>query len=137
MDPLRKSEKELSDFISELLLGEISWGTVDFFNPPKGVKTKFSHPYSYDPFTIWKHSGRLNHTDSVYSDRLLGWDFKKHDELCMKHFGNEGQNWSNRDPMKIQKFLEEFLEKPGLTLCEIIEGCNKSNGYPYWVFLFR
>lgn len=102
----------------------------------KSHRSKLNHPYSYDPFTIWVNL-EVEPNDSVYSDRLIQWDFKKHDELCMKHFGNHGQNWSCREPQKIQEFLRDYLEKPELTLCEIIEGCNQSNGYPYWCFCFR
>lgn len=95
----------------------------------------FSHPYSYDPFTIWKRQGAAPN-DSVYSDRLLQWDFKKHNELCQKHFGNKGQRWDNRSPELIEKFLQDYLDDPTLSLCEVIEGCNQSNGYPYWCFRF-
>lgn len=99
-----------------------------------GKKSKFIRPYSYDEFTLWKGPGKPN--GSVYSDRLMQWDFEKHDELCKKHFGNTGQYWNGRDPKKIEEFLRDYLGYPTLVLCEIVEGCNESNGYPWWCFLF-
>lgn len=76
-------------------------------------------------------------TDTVYSDRLLQWDYEKHNSLCKKYFGNEGQYWSGRDPKTIEKFLQDYLEKPNLVLCKIEQLENQSNGYPYWRFDYK
>lgn len=93
-------------------------------------KTKFSHPYSYDPFYIWKSNTKPNNT--YYTDHLYSWDYKKHNELCKKHFGDEGQRWNRRNPLKIQEFLREYTGNQELILCRVIEYCNVSNGYPLW-----
>jgi hypothetical protein len=106
----------------------------EFGGEEPGVKTPKSHPYSYDPFTIWKNG--VKPFDAVYSDRLLGWDHKKHNELCKKHFSNQGQDWSRRDPSRIERFLRDYFDSPTLILCEVIQGCNVSNGYPYWAFRY-
>lgn len=98
------------------------------------VKTPQSHPYSYDTFTIWKN--HVEPENAVYSDRLLSWDRKKHDQLCKRHFKNQGHNWSHRDPRKIERFLRDYFGSPTLVLCEVVQGCNVGNGYPYWVFLY-
>lgn len=79
-------------------------------------------------------SNGLKGDGTVYSDRLHQWDHKKHNELCMKHFGNQGQYWSEREPSKIESFLRDYMNNPKLVLCKIEEHTNVSNGYPYWYF---
>lgn len=76
-------------------------------------------------------------TDTVYSDRLHQWDYKKHNELCKKHFGNQGQYWNNRSPEKIQDFLRDYTDNPNLILCKIEEHENKATGYPLWRFDYK
>jgi hypothetical protein len=76
-------------------------------------------------------------TNTVYSDRLWGWDPKKHDELCMIHFGNKGQHWGGREPEKIEAFLREYEGNPHIVLCRVEQLENKSNGYPYWRFDYK
>lgn len=100
-----------------------------------GVRTKATHPYSYDPFTMWR--GPVEPDGSVYTDRLMQWDNKKHDELCLKHFGDTGQYWSQRRTGQIQEFLRDYLDAPNLVLCEVQEHCNQSNGFPCWYFSYR
>lgn len=75
-------------------------------------------------------------TSTAYSDRLWREDPKKHDKLCLKHFGNSGQGWANREPGKIEKFLSDFIGKP-VILCVVSEYVNVSSGYPYWRFEYR
>lgn len=99
------------------------------------MRTKATHPYSYDPFTVWR--GRGKPEGGVYTDRLFQWDYKKHDALCIKHFGNRGQYWDQREPAKIQAFLRDYLGAPELVLCEVQEHCNQATGYPCWYFAYR
>lgn len=75
-----------------------------------------------------------NPTSTVYSDRLLQWDYDKHNELCRKHFGNEGQYWKNRQPEKIEAFLRDWMNDQSVVLCRIEEHTNQSNGYLLWRF---
>ena len=98
-------------------------------------RTPHEFPYSYDAYVISKKSDNYKHC--VYSDRLLQWNYDKHNELCLKHFGNEGQYWSDRSDDKIEAFLRDYLDKPELELVGIMNGCNVSNGYPYWIFMFN
>jgi hypothetical protein len=97
-------------------------------------KTKYSHPYNYDPFVLWQGEGESNAAD--YSDRLLQWDYDKHNELCMKHFGNVRQRWNDRDPQKIEAFLRDYHNRPEIKLVKIMEMCNVSSGYPLWCFFY-
>lgn len=101
----------------------------------QNVRTKMTHPYSYDPFTMWR--GPDEPDGSVYTDRLFQWDHEKHDRLCMKHFGNKGQYWDHRDTDAIQAFLRDYLDAPNLVLCEVQEHCNQATGYPCWCFTYR
>lgn len=75
-------------------------------------------------------------TDTVYSDRLYQWDYKKHNELCQKHFGNEGQSWSSRKPKLIEAFLTDYIGKK-IVLCRIEQHENQSTGYPVWRFDYK
>lgn len=99
-------------------------------NFAEGRKTKFTHPYSYDPIVQYRASGESNGT--IYTDRLLQWDFEKHDKLCVKHFGNTGQYWDNREPEKIEAFLRDWCDDRGLMLIQVTEYCNQATGYPTW-----
>lgn len=99
-------------------------------------RTKFSHPYSYDGFVLWRGGCNEDANNTVYSDRLLRWDREKHDELCTKHFGNKGQHWEHRKPKKIEAFLRDWTDCPDLKLILVMEYCNQSNGYPCWRFDF-
>jgi hypothetical protein len=102
----------------------------EFGNPVK--RTIEEYPYSYDGFVLWRTEGKAG--DTIYSDRLLQWDFTKHDKLCMKHFGNTGQVWGNRNPKKIEAFLRDWCDNPKLKLILIMQYCNLSSGFPTWRF---
>jgi len=106
------------------------------FLPENIHKDKYSHPYSYDPFIIYyNEKAEEEANDTIYSDRLLLWDWDKHNHLCEKHFGNQGQLWDNREPEKIEAFLSDFTGKQ-IVLIANIQYCNISNGYPVWRFDF-
>lgn len=106
-----------------------------YLSEKPGARTKATLPYNYDPFTIWKGDGEPN--GSVYTDRLYQWDAKKHNALCRKHFGNEGQYWAERDTDQIQAFLRDYFGAPELVLCEVQEHCNQATGYPCWYFAYQ
>lgn len=108
-----------------------------FWNPNHGkFRSKHSHPYSYDPILIWGDE-HAESSGSVYTDRLLQWDFDKHDELCKKHFGNKGQYWNDRDPKLIEAFMRDWTDNQNLTLVFVTEFCNQSNGYPCWLLGYK
>lgn len=75
-------------------------------------------------------------TDTVYSDRLFQWDHAKHDEICRRIWGNEGQFWGQRKPEEIEQFLCEYFGM-NVRLCRIEQDENKSTGYPLWRFDFK
>ncbi len=77
-------------------------------------------------------------SESVYSDRLYGWDSKKYNETCQKIWGNQGQAfYSDRHPEDVEKFLRIMLDNENLTLVRILRYENTSNGFPYWRFDFK
>jgi hypothetical protein len=97
-------------------------------------RTRNKYPYSYEPYVLWK--GDYKKTDHVvYSDRLMQWDYDKFNKCCMKVWNNEGQYFDNRKPNDIENFLSKYYDKE-IKLTAIMEGCNVSNGYPYWIFFY-
>ncbi len=113
----------------------VSNGYVDLNgNPVK--KTKREYPYSYDPYVVWKNDYVEGKSNTVYSDRLLQWDYKKFEECCMDVWGNHRQGFNDRTPEDIEKFLCKYFGKE-VKLTVIMECCNVSNGYPIWIFYYE
>ena len=98
-------------------------------------RTPDEYRYSYDAYVVSKKADNYKHV--VYSDRLLQWDYNKHDKLCQKHFGNKSQYWDGRSFEKIESFLRDFFDDKELQLVGIMKGCNISSGYPYWIFMYN
>jgi hypothetical protein len=104
------------------------------YNP--NPKDKWSHPYSYDPFIVWYGNARKG--DSVvYSDRLVQWDYDKYME-CAKTVRTKynTNSFDINNPVQVKEFLSLYYDKQ-VVLTAIVEGCNVSNGYPYWILYFR
>lgn len=104
-------------------------------NGNRVAKSKFNNPYDYSPFRIFVRNHK-NSDEVVYSDRLRQWNSERYRELLSKWFGNTSDNFSNRYPEQIQKFLSDYFEKR-ILLTGIEQACNVGNGYPYWIFYFR
>ena len=104
-------------------------------------RSKQEWGYSYDEFMQWQARGfefagygAHKEITGAYSDRLFQFDSDKYDSCCLTVFSNKGQYWGNRAPRKIEAFLQLYFGCPELKLKYVIEGCNPSSGYPYWVF---
>lgn len=95
-------------------------------------RTPSEYPYSYDGHVIAGDVTGMKGDDTVYTDRLLQWNRKKHDNLCKKHFGDEGQDWRDRHMDKVQDFLRDWNDNPKLEVIRVMQYCNASNGYPLW-----
>lgn len=106
---------------------------IDEFGAPV-ERTKADYPYSYDGFVTWRGGKNEAANDTIYSDHLGKWNREKRDALLLKHFGDTGDYYDNREPAKIEAFLRDFLDKPALKLVFVMEYCNVANGYPYWRF---
>lgn len=108
---------------------------MEWISATGSKRTKLTHPYSYDPITTW--TGNAKPDGSVYTDRLFQWGPEKHDQLCIKHFGDRSQYWGSRSVSAIQAFLRDYLDAPELVLCEVQEHCNQATGYPCWFLAYR
>lgn len=104
-------------------------------NPVK--RTPRTHPYSYDAYVQWRGGANDEITSSVYSDRMIQWDYQKFTKLREKHFGNGGQYFGGRNPAKIESFLRDYFDQPQLRLVVIQQCCNVSSGYPIWIFQYH
>jgi hypothetical protein len=116
----------------------LKWKAHSMYRDLKGEevkRTRETHPYSYDPYVIWKQDYSENNA-CVYSDRLLQWDYDKYNKYCLEIWSNQGQYFNNREPQDTEKFLGLYLGRT-IKLTAIMEGCNVSNGYPYWIFFYE
>jgi hypothetical protein len=111
-------------------------GPVDENDQPV-KRTKANHPYAYDSFIQERVLPNSEVKGSVYSDRLLDWDYNLTRSLMKKHFGNDGDYWTNRSAADIQNFLRERLNKPDLEVCYVMECCNQATGYPLWFIAYK
>jgi hypothetical protein len=100
------------------------------------TRTRETHPYGYDAYVIWKGDYVDGQGSSEYSDRLLQWDWDKFNSCSREVWGNEAQYFNNRQPEDIERFLGLYFDK-NVKLTALMEGCNVSNGYPYWIFFFE
>lgn len=101
----------------------------------KVKKTPVTHPYNFDDYVEWK--GNYRQFDSaVYSDHLYQWDTEKYKKCYEKAFKNNGQRFDSRNVSGIRDFLSMYFEKE-IELTAIMQGCNRSSGFPYWIFFYR
>lgn len=118
------------------------WDMVDQdlqrHDPPH---TTSSHPYSYDPFTIWGGpSKECNASD--WTDRFDEWDYKKAEQLRSEIYWVEndaGEKVPQRPYDRhrcrgdlIETFLQKYLDDATIRLLRVVEFCNASSGYPTW-----
>jgi len=110
-----------------------SRGGVDWVNP-RYTKGKTSNPYSYSEFYLARSVpvADVKKYDGVYSDRLQEWNREKFEEAG-KPFQKRFDQFSLKD---CSAFLTAYYGKP-VTAVALAEGCNVSNGYPYWIFWFK
>ena len=109
----------------------------DYLPQPRPIRTVTAHPHSHDPFYNWKRTD-VKANGSVYTDRLLQWDWDKHNCLSEKHFGDRAQVlWGQRDPAKVEAFLRDWNEDLELVLVAIIQYVNHASGFPLWRLDYR
>lgn len=109
-------------------------GPVDLEGRPVR-RTKASHPYSYDGHVVTRVRRNAKRMECNYTDRLAGWDREKYQRLCRKHL--DKVSWASAPPEKVEEFLREWEEDPGLELVAVMEWCNASSGYPTWSLHFK
>lgn len=103
----------------------------EFGNPI--TRTPQTNPYSYDGFVTYRNGENKEANCTIYSDRLIRENYKLVRDLMQKHFGNQGDSYSQRNPKDIERFLAEYLNKD-VKIIFIMEYCNVSSGYPLWRF---
>jgi hypothetical protein len=128
---------QMMDMVGDFNGGFIS-GKIDTEGNPVR-KTSHTNPYNYDTFIMIGEPNIAPTKGACYSDRLMQWDFKKHDKCLEAVFGegDTGQYWSSRSPEGIEKFLRLYFDDSSIELVRVLQGCNASNGYPFWVFEYN
>lgn len=101
-----------------------------FVDPTRECRTKEDWPYSYSEHYLWGE--REKGCEAVYSDRLAQWDHEKA-AAALKGMSGRYGHWGKAGT---SKYLSAYFGKP-IEAVAVAEGCNVSNGYPYWVFWFR
>lgn len=106
-------------------------------------RSKHEHPYSYSPHVQWQADDKTLAWAKLANDKLCYTDTDKImtswtrcNSLMRKHFGNEGQYWTDRDPKAIEAFMRDWTECPDIVLLKVTDYCNASNGYPYWEMMW-
>lgn len=70
-------------------------------------------------------------TASAYTDRLLSWDYDKHNACTMEVWGNQAQYWDDRKPADIERFITAYYGRPCRLLGKV-RYTNQSSGFPVW-----
>lgn len=104
---------------------------------PHETNDRSTHPYSYSPFFHWKKDWKQNDT-CAYDDRMREWKYDLWNEVCaelplMQH---GIRRFEYQTPETLSKMLSKYCGEP-VTCTALVEGCNVSNGYPYYVFYWR
>jgi hypothetical protein len=113
---------------------------VDLFGgkwvDPDGLcREKSAWPYAYSEFYLFGGKAGADASDAAnYSDRLWEWDRAKADRLWVEHC--KGHRWDNAPIEKLDAFMSAYWERK-LEVTALAEGCNPSNGYPYWIVWYR
>ena len=99
---------------------------------PRHTRGKHSHPYSYDAFYHWRDR-HINRAHAVYHDRMQQQDWDKYEEARELVKGK----WFNECTREeLSAFLSAYFDKE-VKAVALVQGCNQSSGYPYWVFYYR
>lgn len=136
-DSYQKNRQKLDSYGYTISQSKILYDdeyTILGVNRPKN--SRWTNPYNYDSFIAWAKAPKRD--DSVvYSDRLCMWDYEKYrnsiNTVAEKH---PRKNFDNKNSVQVEEFLSLYFDKK-VKLTAIVEGCNASNGYPYWVFFYR
>lgn len=99
--------------------------------------TKWDCPYSYDAFVVIRNGSNKEIEHTAYSDRMLSWVSYEKWKVCIEKMGGtKGGSFSNNTIEELERFLTEYNGYK-CKLIVLMEGCNVSNGYPYWIFHWK
>jgi hypothetical protein len=101
--------------------------------------TRHMSPYAYSTFVQYDDGSTLGDPRVVCPELLMFHSnsiirMEKYDKLAKEHFDNRGHYWDDRQPDTIENFLRVIVDEPKLVLRRILQGCNASSGYPFWIF---
>lgn len=102
-------------------------------------RTPQDHPYSYDPYFLKGSRASIKGAQQAYSDRLRSWHSAEAFEAAKAECGIEGHGdywWRSAGLAQMSAFLTKLTGKD----CKCVgigEGCNVSNGYPYWIVWWK
>lgn len=99
--------------------------------------TPQTHPYSFDPYVIYKDNKWSINDEAVYSDRMMQWDYNKFNDCAKEVWNDHRQLFDSASPEELEKFLQLYFGSGFIELTAILKGCNQSNGYPYWIFYYK
>lgn len=104
-------------------------------DPDGPRREKWQYPYAYSEFYLFGGKPEADASDMAnYSDRLWEWDRAKADRLWQEHC--KGHRWDNAPIEKLTAFMSAYHWRK-LEITALAEGCNPSNGYPYWIVWYR
>lgn len=124
-------------------------GNLLWVNPFQANYTKDKHPYGFSEYFVWIVGGvkpmqSLSDINAVtdpgvqamYSDRMQqskpdAWkralqSIREDCRMLTQHLS----------PHEATKFLTAYVGKP-VEACALVEGCNISNGYSYFIFYWK
>ena len=102
------------------------------------ARTQSDHPYSYDEFVVYKNDLYRKDDGAMCSDRMRDWNPAKFRRCVAMTWPRtpDSQVFHGKKPKDVQAFIRRYLDE-NVVLTAILQGCNKSSGYPYWVFLYH
>ncbi len=109
---------------------------VDWVDPELcGTRMRYDNPYNYSPSFVFRTQPNAQLKNATYNDRMQQWDWKKY-ELASEAVRLRGRTFSDLSRDECSKFLSVYYGKP-VVCTALAEGCNGSNGYPYWIFWYE
>jgi hypothetical protein len=105
---------------------------------PNGYKgerrDKHEYPYAYSEFFLIGNHESVKGCGADYSDRYSGWDAAKFDAAW--EGSGKGKGWTRMGFEDCKKFVKAYYGET-FEFCGLVEGCNASNGYPYWIIFYN
>jgi len=100
-------------------------------------RTPDAYPYGYDPYFIKGHKRDTEGCSAYYNDRMYQNRYELYHEIRRSMDVPHGDYfWRHISLEKASEFISRFEGKP-YEVTAIGEGCNVSNGYPYWIIWFK
>lgn len=115
---------------------EVYYHDEDGFLRHFPARTKFSHPYSYDPIVLVDTGAKGD--ASAYSDRMVGWNYEKFYACLGKINNGKGEmafRWGDRK--LVTALMRDYNDDPALEVTRVVEMCNASTGYPVWLVVYK